>query len=219
MNLSEKEVSYQSTNNYSTANSLTNTTENIWITFHGMGYLSRYFINYFDVLDTKKNYIIAPQAPSKYYQGKGFKYVGASWLTKENTLPETQNILNYTAAVATNEKLADNPNKLIVFGFSQGVSIALRWVAASQITCKAIVIHSGGIPKELTADRFSFLPETTPVYLIYGTEDEYLTEERIRTEKELAQNLFGSRLKILPFEGKHIVNKDLIHKISQFNIE
>lgn len=211
----ENEVFYQSSNTYSIKNNHTSSTENIWMAFHGMGYLSRFFINYFDDLNSDKNYIIAPQAPSKYYQGKSFKYVGASWLTKENTVLETQNVLNYLAAVSEKEKLDLYTEKLIVFGFSQGVSIALRWLAAFQINCKAIVLHSGGIPKELTVESFSFLPETTKVYLIYGTQDEYLTEERISDEKKRAQILFGNRLKILPFEGKHLINKDLIHKISE----
>lgn len=214
MNQTEIEISYKTINTYCTKNKLIESTENIWMAFHGMGYLSRFFIEYFEGLDKEKNYIIAPQAPAKYYQGKGFKYVGASWLTKEKTLLETQNILNYTAAVAENEKLADYKDKLIVFGFSQGVSIALRWIAAAKVNCKAIVIHSGGIPKELTAENFSFLSEKTPVYLIYGTQDEYITEERIQTEKELGNKLFGNRLQIIPFEGNHVVNTALINQLA-----
>ena len=91
----EKEASYLATNTYSTLNTLTEETKNIWVVFHGMGYLSKYFIKYFSELDADENYIIAPQAPSKYYQDKDFRHVGASWLTRENTVTETQNILNY----------------------------------------------------------------------------------------------------------------------------
>jgi len=91
----QKEAAYTSTNTYRTLNNLTEKTKNVWMVFHGMGYLSKYFINYFSELDADENYIIAPQAPSKYYQGKDFKHVGASWLTRENTMTETQNILNY----------------------------------------------------------------------------------------------------------------------------
>ena len=90
----EKQVSYNSSNTYETLNSLTESTENVWIVFHGIGFLSKYFLRFFKKLDTKKNYIIAPQAPSKYYLNNEFKYVGASWLTKENTKIETGNVLN-----------------------------------------------------------------------------------------------------------------------------
>ncbi len=91
----EKQVSYTNTNTYHTLNKYTSKTKNVWLVFHGMGYLSRYFIQYFSQLDATENFIVAPQAPSKYYQGKNFKHVGASWLTRENTLLETENVLAY----------------------------------------------------------------------------------------------------------------------------
>src|SRR5690554_7690096 len=81
----EKIASYQAKSTYHTLNKLTDKTQNIWIVFHGMGYLSRYFIRYFRTLDAKTNYIIAPQAPSKYYQDSTFKHVGASWLDRKST--------------------------------------------------------------------------------------------------------------------------------------
>lgn len=211
----EKEVSYKTINTYSSLNEHSENTKNIWMCCHGLGYLSKYFINYFHHLDQEKNYIIAPQAPSKYYQGKNFKYVGASWLTKENTVLETQNILKYLDAVYRKENLQNSLNKLILFGFSQGVSVALRWVAHRKINCKAILIHSGGIPKELTAADFRFLSQNTKVYLIYGNQDEYINEERLQTEKLLAEKLFGKRIKIMPFDGKHIVNTTFITKIGK----
>jgi hypothetical protein len=99
----EKQVLYTAKNTYDTLNKFTDKTKNIWMVFHGMGYLSRYFIDYFSELNSDENYIIAPQAPSKYYQDKAFKRVGASWLTRENTIAETENILNYVDAVYKNE--------------------------------------------------------------------------------------------------------------------
>src|SRR5690554_8082346 len=139
----EKDVTYTSKNTYSTLNILTKNTKNVWIVFHGLGYLSKYFINYFSELNPEENYIIAPQAPSKYYQDRKFKHVGASWLTRENTLSETENILNYIDAVFKKELNKEAPN-LIVMGYSQGVSIALRWVASRKIQCNKLVLHSGG---------------------------------------------------------------------------
>ena len=66
----QKKATYVTTNTYHTLNNFTEETKNVWMVFHGMGYLSKYFINYFSELDADENYIIAPQAPSKYYQGK-----------------------------------------------------------------------------------------------------------------------------------------------------
>ena len=110
----EKQVTYQATNSYTTLNALTDKTKNIWIVFHGIGYLSKYFLKYFDKLPAEENHIIAPQAPSKYYLNNQYRHVGASWLTKENTANETQNVLNYLDAVYTAINIPAHC-KLIVF--------------------------------------------------------------------------------------------------------
>jgi hypothetical protein len=49
----EKQVSYKTTNTYQTLNSYSDTTKNVWIVFHGLGFLSRYFLRHFEILDPK----------------------------------------------------------------------------------------------------------------------------------------------------------------------
>ncbi|NND11072.1 MAG: esterase, partial [Flavobacteriaceae bacterium] len=178
----EKEITYQSTNSYSTLNSLTDHTRNVWFVCHGMGYLSRFFLKYFTELNVEENYIIAPQAQSKYYMPPKFKHVGASWLTRENTLSETENVLRYFDTVWEAESIPDDVN-LIILGYSQGVSVSLRWVARRQIQCHQLVMMSGGIPKELLPVDFEFM-QNVKVSHIYGIEDEYLNEERIAHETQ-----------------------------------
>ena len=210
----EKKVIYTSSNSYSTLNILTKNTKNIWFVFHGLGYLSKYFINYFSHINPDENYIIAPQAPSKYYQGKNFKHVGASWLTKENTIEETKNVLAYVDEVFNTEIKTPIPN-LIILGYSQGVSIATRWVASRKINCKHLVLHSGGIPIELTPEDFNFLKKDTKVTYLYGNKDQYITEAR-KTEEQLKGNhLFGKYINYRVFEGVHEVNLNYIRLLAE----
>lgn len=212
MNLKEKEITYTTTNSYSTLNTLTDNTKTVWFVCHGMGYLSQYFLRYFKQLNPEDNYIIAPQAPSKYYiQPK--MHVGANWLTKNNTQNGMENIINYFDSVLKTENIPTD-KKLIVLGYSQGVSVALRYLAKRKLKCHQLVIHSGGIPKELTSTDFNYLPKETLVKLIYGTQDEYLNTERIAIETQRAKDLFGNRLDILPFDGKHVVNVGIINGLT-----
>ncbi len=211
MNSEEKEIHYRSTNSYSTLNTLTKNTKAVWFVCHGMGYLSRYFLKYFKHLDPEKHYIIAPQAPSKYYIPPKF-HVGANWLTRDETEQGTSNIMRYFDAIFEAEQLPENI-PLIVFGYSQGVSVAMRYLARRQLQCDQLVLHSGGIPKELKAEDFNHLHPDTKVKLIYGTEDEYLDEARIMEEKKRALALFDKRIEIIPFEGKHVVNVALISNL------
>ncbi|WP_299367365.1 esterase [Winogradskyella sp.] len=211
MNSEEKEITYQTSNSYSTLNRLTEATKAVWFVCHGMGYLSRYFLRFFKDLNAEENYVIAPQAPSKYYiQPK--MHVGANWLTRDNTMAGMKNILNYFDAIFEAEQIPEHVN-LIVFGYSQGVSVAMRYMAYKQLQCSQLVMHSGGIPKELTSEDFEYLSPDTEVKLIYGTEDEYLDEDRIQQESQRAIDLFGNRVTILPFEGKHIVNVEYINTL------
>ncbi len=210
----QKKVSYTTTNSYHTLNKLTDKTKNVWMVFHGMGYLSKYFINYFSELNAEENYIIAPQAPSKYYQDKQFKHVGASWLTREDTIVETDNILNFVDAVFEKELSGAVPN-LVVLGYSQGVSIATRWVARKNIQCNILVLHSGGIPNELQPKDFEFLKEDTQVIYLYGNKDQYITEARKTEEHLKGSKLFKDRLKIEVFEGVHEIYKPFLLNISK----
>ena len=111
---SEKSVSYTTRNSYSTLNIFSENTKNVWLVFHGMGYLSRYFIRYFSEINPSENFIIAPQAPSKYYQGTNFKHVGASWLTKEATEEETINVLSYIDEIWKTEKPKQEFNFIVM---------------------------------------------------------------------------------------------------------
>lgn len=211
MNSQEKEITYKTSNSYSTLNTLTNQTKTVWLVCHGMGYMSRYFLRYFKHLNPEENYIIAPQAPSKYYIQPRM-HVGANWLTRDNTAAGTENIVNYFDAVLEAENIPAEIN-FIVFGYSQGVSVALRYLAKRQLQCNQIVIHSGGIPKELIPKDFEYLAKDTKVKLVYGTEDEYLDENRMQLESEKAKDLFGDKISITSFNGKHIVNVEFINNL------
>ena len=213
MGRQEKQVVYKTTNTYETLNVLSEKTKNIWIVLHGIGYLSKYFVKYFEELNPEENYIIAPQAPSKYYLKNEYRHVGASWLTKENTLTETQNVITYLNAVRAAENFPEQC-RFLVFGFSQGVSIVARWVATEKIKCDDLVLYAGGIPNELTPENFSFLKENnTQVTVLVGDRDQYITEERLKQESEKIQKLFHGRAKQIIFEGGHEVKKELIHKL------
>ena len=203
----EKFVSYEITNTYSTLNEFTSKTKNVWVVFHGIGYLSRYFLRHFRNLNPEENYLIAPQAQSKYYLTNEYKHVGASWLTREKTEAETENVLNYLDEMYKIENLQNVPH-LILLGYSQGVSVVTRWIARRKIKPARLIIHSGKIPAELEPEDFRFL-ENTKVSLIYGTGDPYLNQDVIHSEEENARELFGECLEILPFDGVHEVNEKI----------
>jgi len=208
----KKSVKYSTINSYHSKGEYNEFTEVVWVVFHGMGYLSKYFIKYFTKLP-ESHFVICPQAPSKYYQGEKFKHVGASWLTREDTVTETKNVLTYIDAVFKKE-ITTKAKKLIVLGYSQGVSIATRWIASRKINCDHLILHSGGIPIELKKEDFTFLEPSTKVTYLYGDKDQYITEARKTEEQLKGSKLFGEKLEVLMFKGVHEVNTAYINSLS-----
>ncbi|WP_405415665.1 alpha/beta hydrolase [Maribacter sp. Asnod1-A12] len=209
-----KNVTYKTTNTYETLNELNSDTKQVWIVFHGIGFLSRFFLKYFNELPKKENYIIAPQAPSKYYLKNEYKHVGASWLTKENTAQETKNLYNYLDAVLENEKLPSDC-KIVFFGFSQGISIALRYLAYSKLSCSKLILYAGGIPRELRTADFNHLKSDTEIISVIGSKDEYLTPDRLAEENNKLKTLLGDRIKNISFDGRHEVKKEIINQLAK----
>jgi predicted esterase len=210
MNSTEKEIVYTISNSYTTLNSLTSITKNVIFACHGMGYLSRYFLKYFKGINSDDNYIIIPQAQSKYYIAPKMKHVGASWLTKENTLKEMENINSYFDSVLSNEKI-ENLN-FIFLGYSQGVSVAMRYLAKRKIIVSKLILMSGGIPKELTPKDFKYLKNKAAIYYIYGDKDEYITEDFLNSEKKRFEDLF-SNINYIEFDGNHEIKTEIIESI------
>jgi predicted esterase len=210
--INEQEVSYQTTTTYSTLNDRTSNTKNVWVVFHGIGYLSRYFLKYFRQLNQAENYVIAPQAPSKYYLNGKYEHVGASWATRENTETEINNVMAYLDEIYEKENL-HNAENLILFGYSQGVSVASRWVARRKLKPSQLIFHSGKIPSELEPEHLQHLKDCKTSF-VYGTDDPFINEELLTSEKERLQQLFEGKLKIIPFDGGHEVNKEIILKLA-----
>lgn len=210
-----KSVSYQTTNTYDILYPVKASVDNIWIGLHGLGYLSRYFQQYFKSLDRDKNAVIIPQAPNKYYQDKNFKHVGACWLTRVDTAAEMKNNLNYLEAILERENLQGD-KRIILMGYSQGVSIAMRWMVHRKLACKALIIHSGGIPKELTEEDGKLIRTLTDrIIHISGTEDPFVNEDVALREKNMLEKLFGTDFEQHQPRIKHEVATDLLQQLSR----
>ena len=145
-------ASYPASHPYDLVNPLTDDTKRVWICIHGLGFLSRYFARLFKTLDPGKNHLVVPQAPSKFYLRGAlgdFTHVGASWLTREDTVNELPNVLNYLDGILANEAHKWKGKEIVLLGFSQGVSIATRWWAHRNVNIDRLVLWAGRIPEEL----------------------------------------------------------------------
>jgi predicted esterase len=193
-----------------TLGSLTEKTENIWLVLHGYGMLPEYFIQKFNQLDTEKNYIIAPEGLSKFYQNGLIGRIGASWMTSEDRENEIKDYINYLETIFQTMIQAHLSNKkLICFGFSQGVSTLFRWANEKLPPIHQIISWAGSIPKEVL-DNYQL--DSIPLKIYYGNEDPLIPLENVH------QLLNFMREKNIPFQsfeykGGHAVNSETIKTI------
>ncbi|TCI90657.1 alpha/beta hydrolase [Tenacibaculum sp. M341] len=206
----EKSITYQTTNTYETLNEYSQKTKNVWLVFHGIGYLSRFFIRHFSKLPSDENYIICPQAPSKYYKDANYKRVGASWLTKENTITETQNVLNYIDTIISNEQIDFDTVNFIVLGYSQGVSIATRWLALRKQFSSKLIMVSGVFPKELNKEDFNHLPDLKTIHSV-GLNDEIFDPKNVKKQEDRILSYFPNT-QFINHNGGHIFESDLLNE-------
>ena len=131
-----------------------------------------------------------------------------------DTHQEMQNNLNYIHAVLEAEKIQGD-QRLVLFGYSQGVSIATRFLKNYGDRIKALILHSGGVPKELNqqdGDHFQSLCNN--FYHIMGTKDEYANPERRKEEMPRLKMLFGTDCEMLEPEIKHEVHVPSLENIA-----
>ena len=205
----EKFLSFEANHPYATLNSWGPKTKRVWVVFHGIGFLSRYFLKYFTHLDPEENYIIAPQAPSLYYLDQTYRHVGASWLTREQTARNMQNLLNYLGELFLRESL-DKAPQLVLMGYSQGVSVLCRWVALRKKNCHRIILYAGRVPEELGADGFTHLAEGTIVEVLEGDSDPFLPSKELHKREKRLTELFGDRLQLNRYKGGHELDKNYL---------
>lgn len=201
---------------YYTLGSLNSETKAIWIVCHGYGQLAEYFIKKFQALEESKNFVIAPEALSKFYL-EGFSgRVGATWMTKEERETEIQDYIHYLNQLYNLYNLKELNKPIIVLGFSQGVSTICRWVVSQKINFSQLILWAGVFPPDLNKDfQFSMEAlEDKKIGIVYGKQDPFLKEEHLK-EIDVLKNNFKN-IKVITFEGKHEVNESVLLEINDW---
>ncbi len=205
----QKEITYLSTNTYHTLGVITSKTENIWIAFHGYGELSDKFSNHFRKVDLEKNYIIILQAPSKFYLKTDFKNIGASWLTRENHDIEIKNTLIYVDNVIQLE-LKNHSIPINTLGFSQGVSIMMRWLSYSKQSPKKVIIWAGILPTELSKNGYDSL-YNSKIVTVVGDQDHFVTPEILEDQIVKSKEIFINH-SVMIYKGVHRIKRKLLRE-------
>ncbi len=211
----ERKFTTQRTARFMTLGQADATTREVWVVFHGYGQLVRYFIRHFRPIDDSSRFILAPEGLSRFYLGDGeFQRVGATWMTKESRLDEIDDqrrFLNQLFAQETRH-VDWRKTKLVLFGFSQGVATAWRWLLQGDlpVPVSALVAWAGMPPQELDGmDKYPNLD----IYAAWGDQDPYVTPERAEMLTALLEAA-ERPVHRFPFFGQHTMDTDTLLDIA-----
>ncbi len=186
----------------------------VYIVCHGYGQLASYFIRNFQVLEADDTLIVAPEGLHRFYWENFSGRVVASWMTKEDRESDIADYIAYLDLVYKEvlDNLKGKQVRIIVIGFSQGVSTVCRWLNATRIKVHGLILWAGSIPNEIQLTNPYF--QTFKTYFVVGNSDEFIKEEQI-SEYESMLIKSGIPFQLIRYEGKHQLDETTLKTIAQ----
>ena len=190
----------------------------LWIACHGYGQLAERFLARLAPLDDGRRLIVAPEGLSRFYvagSGGPDSKVGASWMTREDRLRETEDYVAYLDAV--HDEVAGRSDRtgarLRVLGFSQGAATAARWALRARARVDRLILWAGLLPPEIEprveADRLN----TLDLVVVAGDQDEWVTAGLSIMTAALEEA--GVRYRLITFDGGHALDEVTLRRLAE----
>ena len=188
----------------------------LWFLLHGYSMLAASFLRQFEPAVRPGRLLVAPEALSRaYFEEKGARRVGASWMTKEDRDAEIEDYVRYLELLDAQIRLGvPDATRVEVHAFSQGTATACRWVAFGRVRVDRLVLWCGGVPPDLPLTQYGGALMQAGLTLAVGTRDRYLSEADI--DRERARLAAAGMLPAVHrFEGGHRVDAGLLKTFAE----
>lgn len=210
----EKRISFEFNGRYEVLGTPGHEIEQLWIVCHGHGQLAKYFIKKFSCLNDGKHLIVAPEGLFRYYLEGFTGRVGATWMTKEDRVSDIQNYLNFLSTVFNEIRpRLKKEVHITLLGFSQGAATISRFATQTDVDFDRLILWAGIFPPDLPPLESHRKLSDKECILVYGLQDQYLTEARIKEQEAIAETIKVTP-EVLTFEGAHELYENLIQQIS-----
>lgn len=188
-------------------------TEHVWFVCHGYGQLAAFFIRNFEIFNSEKYCVVAPEGLSRFYLNGFAGRVGATWMTSEDRLTDIDNYINYLNAVYRDVMGERKGLHVTLLGFSQGVATICRWANQEHLNFHRLVLWAGVIPPDLDFELGRKKFGKVDTFIVYGTDDPYIKEVQLDEQQRHIDKL-SINPRIMTFEGQHVMDSNTLLKIS-----
>jgi predicted esterase len=187
----------------------------VWFVLHGYSMLAASFLQWFAPVTVPGRLLVAPEGLSRsYFEEKGGRRVGASWMTKEDRDAEIEDYLLYLDRLADRIRLsvAGEP-RVEVHGFSQGSATGCRWIAYGSLRPDRLVVWGSKLPPDLPLDQFGERLTRAGLTICIGSRDKYISPADM--DEEIARlAAAGLHPALHRFEGGHRVDAGILRTLT-----
>lgn len=198
---------------YSTYGELTASTKYFWFALHGSKMLCEQMLYKFKDFDPKEHFVVAPEGLNRFYEKDFGGPVVASWMTKRDRLHEIKDNGNYLSGLYQ-YFLAQLPQgcKKTIMAFSQGGTIAFRWLHQKKVEVDNVIPYACWIPEDIDLIASKTDLNVPQLLFTYGKEDQFLTEKYIAMVGDVI-NKSNVKMTFLPYTGDHRISKEQLKLI------
>lgn len=189
------------------------TAREAWLILHGYAMLARGMMHWFRGAERADRIMVAPEGLSRFYveRDAGYRTVGASWTTREDLAHELEDQHAFLERVVA--ELVPSPLPLHVHGFSQGVSVATRWVANTARPIQRLVCWAGAIPADVPVDGLTRQLIDEPLHLVVGDADTRVLPAQVEADEHRLRDA-GVPVELHRFAGGHTVDRGLLARFA-----
>jgi predicted esterase len=182
---------------------------------HGWGQNARSFLRKFAALRRHNVLVVAPQAPHQFYLDMETRKVGFGWMTAFDRDRAITNVVAALDVILDKVELEHGATsrRPCVLGFSQGVSIAWRYLIHGKRNVAGVVACGGDLPPDV--ERALSIRNPVPVLLVHGREDTIVPWAKAQAaESQLREHDFP--LETHYFAGAHDLPAHLTEQLPQW---
>ena len=180
-----------------------------WFVCHGYGQLADNIIRKFVGFVNLVHSVTCVESMNRFYWQGVTGQVVSTWMTKRFRLEEIEDNNAYLSKIYD----ANFSNgKKILFGFSQGGTTIWRWIFEKRPDFDVFINYAGWMPEDIDLSHLKDYLFNKTLIFTYGSNDEYLTEERIDAFKVIVEQS-GLNIIIHKTDGMHKVDRLVLNEI------
>ncbi len=192
-----------------TLGELNEETKYVWFLLHGYAQTADHLLASFKSFGDE-HFFVVPEGLNHFY-ARGLSGIPvASWMTSLMRDEEIKDYVHYLNLVYKNYTIPST-SKVIIGGFSQGVSTLCRWIHNSDLKPNHILFIAGNIAHEMQDSLPESINRSKNLYL-YGSNDALVRKESVLAKS----HLFSENTSFMEFIGKHEVNESCVNQIKSW---